>query len=170
MRVAQLMSQPAVTCNVNGSANEAARLMWEHDCGAIPVVDDEGKVVGIVTDRDVCMAAYTQGESLHRIPVISAMAKSVSRCHPEDTVEKAEALMSELQVRRLPVVDPEDRPVGLLSINDLAQEAARPRALGNGMQRQFLAAMGAISRPRSSEIQAIAAAVKPQPAMATAAG
>lgn len=167
MRVAQLMSRPPVTCNVNGSVNEAARLMWEHDCGAIPVVDDDEKVVGILTDRDICMAAYTQGEKLGAIPVVSAMAKSVTCCRPEDTVEAAEAKMSEHQVRRLPVVDAESHLVGILSLNDLAQEMSHPRAIGNGSQRSFVSTVGAICRPRSSEVAPVA---KPVSELAAAAG
>jgi predicted transcriptional regulator len=147
------MSQPPITCRVHESLNEAARQMWEHDCGALPVVDDDGKVVGIVTDRDVCMAAYTQGQRLDAIPVESAMAKQVACCHPDETIEAAEELMKGLQVRRLPVVDGDGHPLGVLSLNDLAQEVVRPRSIGNGIQRGFLATVGAICRPRSPQIQ-----------------
>jgi CBS domain-containing protein len=161
MRVAQLMSQPVFTCSVNDSLNDAARLMWEHDCGAVPVVDGDGKVVGIVTDRDVCMAAYTQGERLGVLPVVSAMAKQVFCCRPDDSLEKAQAVMGEQQIRRLPVVDAENRPLGMLSLNDLSQEVVRPRSLGNGMQRVFLATVGAVSQPRSSELPVATPLAKP---------
>jgi CBS domain-containing protein len=150
MRVSQLMSQPPVTCSSSSTLNQAAQLMWEHDCGAVPVVDGEGKVAGIVTDRDICMAAYTRGEPLSAIPVTVAMAKSVVCCHPDDDVESAESIMGEQQVRRLPVVDAENHLLGLLSIGDLAQEMARPRSLASGTPREFLTMVGAISRPRSA--------------------
>jgi CBS domain-containing protein len=152
MRVGQLMSRPPITCGVDESLNSAARLMWEHDCGAIPVVDGDGKVVGIVTDRDVCMAAYTTGEKLHAIPVTTAMAKQVFCCRPDDALAAAEAVMSEQQIRRLPVVDAENRPLGMLSLNDLAQDAGRPRTFGSGEQRGFLATVSSVCRPRSSEL------------------
>ena len=170
MRVAQLMSRHPVTCNVNGSVNEAARLMWEHDCGAVPVVDDDGNVVGIVTDRDICMAAYTQGEKLCAIPLASAMAKTVTCCRPEETIEAAEATMSRNQVRRLPVVNAESHIVGLLSISDLAREVSRPRALGDGSQRGFVATVSAISRPRSSEVEPTATVAKPVASEVSVAG
>jgi CBS domain-containing protein len=170
MRVAQLMSQPVITCSANDSLNEAARLMWEHDCGSIPVVDGDGKVVGIVTDRDVCMAAYTQGERLCCIPVATAMAKQVFSCHPDDNLEKVEAVMGEQQIRRLPVVDDDNHPLGLLSLNDLAQEAVLPRSLGNGIQRGFLAMVGAVCRPRSSELPTRTPVAKPVAELAAAAG
>jgi predicted transcriptional regulator len=148
------MSQPPITCRVDASLNEAARLMWEHDCGSVPVVDGDGKVAGIVTDRDICMAAYTQGERLTSIPVTTAMAKSVVCCHADDEVESAESVMGEQQVRRLPVVDAENHPVGLLSLNDVAQEIARSRAPAGGLQRSFVSTVGAICRPRASEAHA----------------
>jgi CBS domain-containing protein len=158
MRVSQWMSQPAITCKSADSVNDAARLMWEHDCGAIPVVDGEVRIVGIVTDRDVCMAAYTQGERLWAIPVTTAMAKLVVCCHAEDTVEAAQALMCEKLIHRLPVVDADGRPLGMFSFTDVAREMARSRNVGSAAQREFVTTARAFCRPRSSEVQPAAAA------------
>jgi CBS domain-containing protein len=164
MRVSQWMSQPAITCKSTDSVNDAARLMWEHDCGAIPVVDGEDKVVGIVTDRDICMAAYTQGERLWAIPVTTAMATLVVCCHADDSVEAAQAVMSEKQIHRLPVVDGDGRPLGVLSFTDVARETARSRNVGGAAQREFVTTAGAICRSRSSEVQP----VRPATMVATA--
>ena len=153
MRVSQWMSQPPITCKSTDSVNEAARLMWEHDCGAVPVVDEEGKVVGIVTDRDVCMAAYTQGERLGSIPVTTAMAKLVVCCHADDSVEAAQAMMSEKQIHRLPVVDADGHPLGVLSFTDAAREMAQSRSVGSAAQREFVTMACALCCPRSSEFQ-----------------
>jgi predicted transcriptional regulator len=60
-RIEKLMHRPVVTCHVNDSLANAARLLWEQDCGALPVVDERGRVVAMITDRDICMVAYTQG-------------------------------------------------------------------------------------------------------------
>lgn len=153
MRVSQWMSQPAITCKSTDSVNEAARMMWEHDCGAIPVVDGEGRVVGIVTDRDVCMAAYTQGERLWAIPVTTAMAKEVACCRPDDSVEAAQSVMSEKRVHRLPVVDADGRPVGVLSFNDVAREMASSCDIGGAAQREFAKTAQAICRTRDSGVR-----------------
>lgn len=99
--------------------------MWEFDCGVIPVVDDDGRVAGIVTDRDICMAAYTQGKALSAISVASAMARDVAAAHADDGIEQVEELMRDKQVRRLPVLDGESRLIGLVSMNDLARLSAR---------------------------------------------
>jgi len=98
-------------------------LMWEHDCGCVPVVDSGGHVIGMLTDRDVCMGAYTQGRPLAAIPVITAMSPDVFSCRPEDTVASAERLMWAKQVRRLPVTDDAGRLMGLITLNDIARHA-----------------------------------------------
>jgi CBS-domain-containing membrane protein len=94
--------------------------MWEHDCGCVPVVDEHGAPVGMVTDRDVCMAAYTQGRALFEIPVATAMSRKIARCRVDDPVAIAESMMRAQQLRRLPVVGFDGRVVGLVSINDIA--------------------------------------------------
>jgi len=127
MKVEELMTRDVRACGRYDSLNSAAHIMWEHDCGCVPVVDAERHVVGVVTDRDVCMAAYTQGQPLAAMLVNAAMAKDVATCTPEDSVAGAEAIMKARQVRRLPVVDAAGRLVGLLSFNDIARHAARER-------------------------------------------
>lgn len=131
MKISQLMSKAIYTCRPSDTLHGAAQLMWDHDCGAIPVVDDAGKIIAMVTDRDACMAAYIQSRPLHDIPVSLAMSREVYSCGVEDTVEHAEALMKEHQVRRIPIIDAERRPVGIVSLNDIAREAAQERGRRN---------------------------------------
>ena len=121
MRIEQAMQDPVVTCGVEECLGAAARLMWEKDIGALPVIGADGRVVAMITDRDICMAAYTQGLRLDEIPVLTAMSHGVVTCTPDDSLGYAEKLMSEHQVRRLPVVDPEGRPLGIVTLNDLAK-------------------------------------------------
>jgi CBS domain-containing protein len=149
MNVEDLMSRPAYTCSPTDSLNTAAQLMWERDCGAIPVVDEMGELVGIVTDRDICMAAYTQGKQLHAIPVAVAMTRQVYWCKPGDSIETAERLMRENRVRRVPVVDGSKRPVGLLSLDDLARDACSRREAA--VERGFIQTAAAICEPRYLE-------------------
>jgi CBS domain-containing protein len=146
MHLKDVMSQPVVTCPVTSTLDVPARLMWEFDCGVIPLTDDEGRLGGIITDRDICIAALTQGKPLHEIPVAGAMAAYAAVCHAEETVEAAERLMKSAQVRRVPVVDGEGRPVGLVSLNDLARLAVHARR--SGVDREFVQTMATICRPR----------------------
>lgn len=146
MDVREIMTSPVVTCAADRYLNEAARVMWDEDCGAVPLVDADGRLVGIVTDRDICMAAYTQGRRLEDIPLHATMASNVLVCHIDDSVETAEQLMREGQVRRVPVIDNDGRPVGMISMADLAQALAKGKALTG---RGLVETVSAISVPRA---------------------
>jgi CBS domain-containing protein len=150
MHLKEIMSQPVVTCPVDSMLDAPARLMWEFDCGVIPLVKDDGRLVGIITDRDICMAALSQGKPLHAIGASSAMAGCPVACHVDDTVEAAEHLMREAQVRRIPVIDGEGRPVGVVSTNDLARLAARAKK--SGVDRELVQTLAAVSRPRARAV------------------
>lgn len=152
MRIEQLMSRPVHTCRSSDVLSVPAQQMWEHDVGAIPVVDDHGRLVGIVTDRDICMAALLQGKPLHAIPVAAVMTPDVHACEVDDTVETAEQLMKLKQVRRIPVVADGKNPVGILSLNDIAREAGAS-SKKNGSDRQVVQTLAAISAPRAHAIQ-----------------
>ena len=125
MIVEQIMNRDAKVCEPEDSLNRAAQIMWEHRCGALPVVDKQFRPVGFLTDRDICMGAYTQGKILGAIPVATAMAREVFRCNATDDLESAASLMRQRGLRRMPVVDSEGRLVGLLLLDDLAHEATR---------------------------------------------
>lgn len=124
MKVEQLMKRPVRTCQSEDSLDWVAEVMWEADCGCLPVVDGEERLVAVVTDRDICMAAHFQGGPLYALKVRGAMSKQVFACHPQDAIADAENIMRSNQIRRLPVVDEENRVVGILSLNDLALEAS----------------------------------------------
>jgi CBS domain-containing protein len=132
MNVDDLMVKNAEVCYPHSSLNDAARIMWEHDCGFVPVVESEtsAKVVGVITDRDACMAAYTRGANLKELRVAEAMSTGVRTCKPGDSLAQAESCLAEAQVRRLPVVDEGGRLLGVLSLADIAREAFRERAQG----------------------------------------
>jgi CBS-domain-containing membrane protein len=121
MKIRDLMSKNPTTCSPGDTLDRAARLMWEADVGSLPVLDDDGRCVGIVTDRDVCMAAYTQGVALRESLVASAMTHDVTLCSPESSIKQVEALMAAKQIRRIPVVDAGAVVVGIVSLADLAR-------------------------------------------------
>ncbi len=127
MNVGELMTQDVKACCPEDTLETAARVMWENDCGCVPVVDANRRVVGMLTDRDICMAAYTKGGPLRALQVSSAMSAEVCTCTAEDTLETAEEMLRTRQVRRLPVVDADGRLAGIISLNDIAREAGRER-------------------------------------------
>jgi CBS domain-containing protein len=133
MRVGELMQKEARSCRADDTMNEAARIMWESDCGFVPVVaeDGTGRVVGVITDRDVCMASYTRGKPLHDLRVSDAMSSTVRACSPNDSLTSAETEMRTGRVRRLPVLDGSGQLLGVLSLADIAHGFTKLRATGH---------------------------------------
>lgn len=152
MKVERLMTSPPRCCGPQDSLVTAAEIMWASDCGCVPVVDEERRVVGMITDRDICMAAYHSGESLRTQTVGSAMSASTAVCTPQSSVHETAELMSRRQLRRIPVVNPDGSIVGIISINDLALAAAQGEgAIGDMLDADEVAAtLAAISRHRPS--------------------
>lgn len=155
MRIEELMREPVVSCRAGDTAAQAAELMWNHDVGVLPVLGDDHRVVGVVTDRDLCMEAYTQGKPLADLPVAKSMSTALFSCRPSDPVDVAERLMREKQVHRLPVIDPAGKLVGMVSLNDLARNALSWRPL-NGLGEGVLQTLAAVSSPRKQGAQATA--------------
>lgn len=148
MRTEEIMSSPVFTCHTQETLNVAAHVMWEHDCGAIPIVNDKGKLVGMLTDRDICMAAYTQGRPLDEIPIHLAMAKHVQSVRREQPVAEVEELMASQQLRRIPVVDPAGIPIGIVTVNDLTREAVRPTSHLKGGLTKVMQTLASICTTR----------------------
>jgi CBS domain-containing protein len=159
MKVKELMTSEAKSCNMLASLNSAAQIMWDNDCGFVPIVDNENRVLGVITDRDICMAAYLQGATLTATPVTSAMSKQVFCCRPDDDVSTAEGIMREKQVRRLPVLDAQNHLVGVISLNDIAREGERElsgKAARQVTDPEITRLMAAVCAPRHRIIQAAA--------------
>lgn len=131
MNVQEVMTRTPRTCRSGDSLVSAAKVLWDHDCGAVPVVDDAGRPVGIVTDRDCCMAAYTRGRRFDEITVASAMANVLFTVRADEPLQNAVAIMQQRQVRRLPVIDAQGRLCGILSLADVARagRAVAPAAV-----------------------------------------
>jgi CBS domain-containing protein len=153
MKIAQMMTRDVKTCRQHDMLDRAAQLMWDHDIGSLPVVDASGQVVGMVTDRDACMAAYMQAQPLHRVPVTVAMTNHVVTCRPDDTDVAAARLMAKHKIHRIPVVDDDQKPIGVVSLNDLALAMAKGREIPAAAVATTLAA---ICERRSSMPVAVA--------------
>lgn len=127
MRVENVMTEDVCTCQQHDSLDRAAQLMWERDCGCLPVctTDDITHVIGLITDRDICMCALFQHKPLSELRVSEAMSKQVRACKPSDSIDTAEKLMADAQIRRLPVLNDQGALIGFVSLSDLAREAER---------------------------------------------
>jgi len=124
MKVKEIMTSDAKVCAPTNSLAEVARLMWEDDCGMLPVINSDGKVGGVITDRDVCMAAFTKGQRLFEIAVEDVIsARDTFTCNGEDDILSALETMQVNQVRRLPVIKEDGILEGVLSMNDVVLNA-----------------------------------------------
>lgn len=155
MKVADLMTAEVRACTIHDSLNAAARIMWDHDCGCAPVIDAHGKLAGIITDRDICMAAYTQGLPLEALPVQRAMSAKVVSCGRDDELETAHRLMRRHEIHRLPVVDSRGRLAGILSLSDLVAHACGGNGASSSDGVEVLNTLSALRRHRERSATAV---------------
>jgi CBS domain-containing protein len=125
MLVEKAMARSVKVCRPEDSLVVPAMLMWENDIGCVPVVDQEGTVISVITDRDICMAAYTSGRRLEEVEVAAAMARTVFSVRAQDQLSAARELMRQRRVRRVPVVDAKGKLVGMLALHDLVRISAQ---------------------------------------------
>lgn len=134
MLVKDLMTRAVRTCRPVTSVGEAAAIMRDAGFGCLPVADGHGKLLGIVTDRDVCLLVARQRDPWD-VPISDIMNADVRVCRPQDDLTVALVVMKQHGVRRVPVVDARDRVKGLVSIDDVirhtgaAGSAAPPEAV-----------------------------------------
>lgn len=143
--VRSLMMTHVRTCQPEDALSRAAQLMWEGDCGAIPVVRDDA-VVAFITDRDICMATYTQGKAPDELKVEDAMSKALFSCAPDESVEAVLSTMAAKRVRRLPVIGQDGKLLGIISLADVARWArSLANASVNAALTETLAVLSALS-------------------------
>jgi CBS domain-containing protein len=149
MKVKDVCTKEPWICPMNGTLADAARIMWDGDCGAVPVVDAEGKVVGMISDRDITLAALTKDRPPRSVEVREVMTGKVHTCSDEDDVRLALRTMGEQRVRRLPVVDAAGTITGILSISDCIRRASPTIEIGEpGIPSdELLAALRALATP-----------------------
>ena len=158
MRASDLMSDPVRVCGVGDSCEVAARHMWDGDCGCVVVTNGDGTVAGVVTDRDVCVAAWTTGRTLAAIPVREVMTSPARTVMASDAFATIVETMAREQVRRLPVIDGEGVLVGLISTADVVREHVAHGLLD---AETLLCAIASISRSRHEPPPALPAPVPP---------
>lgn len=136
MKIEEIMTSDVKFCHSNDNLAEAASILWSNDCGILPVVDEAGKVVGMISDRDICIATVTKNRLAAEITVGEVSGSHrVHSCAPDDDVQEALKIMQEHQVRRVPVVDSAGELRGILSINDVIL-AAEAGGWGRGVSFQ----------------------------------
>jgi CBS domain-containing protein len=130
MKVKELMMMTPYACHPESNLGAATELMWRGNCGFLPVVDGTGRVAGVLTDRDLCIALGTRNSFAGEVKVSEVMQKKLFTCSPDDEVHVAMQIMQEGGVRRLPVVTNEGKLAGVLSLHDVLLKA-EPTHLGS---------------------------------------
>ena len=130
MRVKDIMTCEAKFCDLNESLAEAAQTMWEADCGVLPVLKDGKEIIGLITDRDICMAMAMRDCNPATVSAEKVISGALYSVTPDEDIHRALEIMREHKVRRLPVVSPEGELAGMLSMNDVVLKAEEARNTG----------------------------------------
>jgi CBS domain-containing protein len=151
MIIKEVMNPKVTTCGPDATLEDAALLMWHGDCGTVAVVDETGAAIGIITDRDICMAVAFQHKPPREIQVQEVMSRQLYTCQADNDIMSALKTMSFEKVRRLPVTNGAGQVEGIISIEDLIARAERGR---RGIQTPDLSyddtmmALKAVCRPQ----------------------
>lgn len=132
MKISDVMTPNPKTVGLSDSIQVAAQVMRDEDTGVVPVVED-GRVTGIVTDRDIVLRAVADAD--FQAKVEDVVSDDVITATPDMSTSEAAELMSEHQIRRLPVVDTDDRLVGIVSLGDLAVKEGRDARMGDTLEK-----------------------------------
>jgi CBS domain-containing protein len=127
MRVQDVMTRNVKSSQPEATVDQAAMMMWDYDCGVLPVVDYDGRVMGMITDRDIAIAAATRGLLTTQIRVGDVMSGNVHACAEDEDIKSALLTMRREKVRRLPVINYEGKLAGILSLNDIVLRAEESR-------------------------------------------
>lgn len=119
--IQEVMTRDVQTISTQDTVQRAAQLMDELNVGAIPVVDD-GKLVGMITDRDITVRSVAVGQDPTRTRVADAMSADVRTCNADQGVDEVLAQMADVQIRRVPVVDGNGQVIGIVSLGDVVTE------------------------------------------------
>jgi CBS domain-containing protein len=149
MKVRDIMNKNARFCRLRDTLAHVVNAMWEGDCGLLPIVDKADRVAGVITDRDVALAAWRKDRAPADIRVDELPFATLHACAPTDEVDDAIRIMQQARVRRLPVIDENERLVGIISMNDLAFHAREATERKDGLTAdKVVNTLKAICSPR----------------------
>jgi CBS domain-containing protein len=131
----EIMTRGVKTVHRGASLRDVAQLMKDEDCGVVPIVDERGCLVGIVTDRDLVIRAFTGGKTPDQLRAGDVMTDDVECVHPEEDIHSIISLMGKRQIRRIPVVERDDRVIGIISMGDIANRADYDEELQEALDR-----------------------------------
>ncbi len=144
MKIKKLMKTDVGCCNSGDDLTKVVEIMRVKDCGAVPVIDDEKKIIGIITDRDICLAAARLDKKMSEITVGEVIKKRIVSCSEEDDLKTALKKMKKIKVKRLPVVNKNREIVGILSITDFLTSLKKDKSI----RKKVYSTLKAIGKPK----------------------
>jgi CBS domain-containing protein len=148
MKVQDLMTRDVQCCGPDTNLAAAAKMMWDSDCGALPILNVQGQVMGMITDRDICMAAATKNKPASEITVWETSSGKAYTCRMTDDVHTALDIMKRERVRRLPVVDEDGILQGIVAMNDFILAVGEDKNTADLSCEDVMRALKAISAHR----------------------
>ncbi|HZS08746.1 MAG TPA: CBS domain-containing protein [Blastocatellia bacterium] len=145
VRARDVMTHNVITAHAWDTVERAARLMGDCDCGSLPVIGENGRLIGVVTDRDIAVRVVARGKDPRRARVEECMSGDIVACEEYDSIESCMRQMARHQIRRLPIVDDRNYVVGIISQSDLARHAGKHP--GWGERRAMADVLCAVSDP-----------------------
>ena len=142
MKVKKVMTSDVAFCHLEENLTKAVQIMWQSDCGAVPVIDGEMKVVGLITDRDIAIAAGSRDQKASDINVAEVIGNKVVTCAETDDAEDALKKMRRYKFKRLPVVSENGALIGIISITDLMLKAPK-------LKKKVFSTLKAIAKPHA---------------------
>jgi len=143
MLCSEIMTPVPAVCSYQDTVLQAARVMRDLNVGYVPIVDEKDQLVGIITDRDICIQVVAENKKPEEEKLKDYVTPKPYTCKPGDDISKAIQLMKAHQVRRIPIVDDTDQCLGIISLGDLA--------VGTHMEKEIFRALERISIPAEPE-------------------
>jgi len=155
MRIRHVMTKDPSCCVPSDSAVRAAKIMREERAGIVPIIENEQsqRIIGVVTDRDLCMNVVAEGRDPATVTVQECMTTKVVTCSPDDSIEKVTELMRENQIRRVPVVNDGGELQGIVALADVVERGNVKTTQTHETLKQVSAPTDVPSKPRAQSKQ-----------------
>lgn len=158
MNINEVMTADVKSCNPDTNLDEAARLMWDYDCGAVPVVNEKNVAIGIVTDRDIAMAALLNHQPLWNLKAAQIIqGQHLCCCHQEDDVDGCLEKMEQNGVRRIPVVNQDGTLAGIVSMGDIVAATTNSKGKKSLGANDVLSMLKQVSGHHAATVRPVAA-------------
>lgn len=151
MKVKKVMTRTVGTCSEEDSLAKAVEIMWQKDCGVVPVINKKSKVVGMITDRDIAVSGFLQNKPVYSISVGEVINGKIRTCSSKDKIEAVLKVMQKRQIKRLPVVKKNGKLEGIISITDILLASENNKRL----RKMVSKTIRAIAKPRSIVLNAV---------------